>query len=877
LTDQWSAPNAEGVRLVRDGLRHLHDFVAMQKHPLTELLTEPPASAAATGTDLRQILVEAVAAAEPPPSSPDTRARQRHRLLVLRYLDGLPINDVASRLSISRREYNREHREALEALVRILEDGAALRLPPGRSAPRPPSIDRSANDRAPLPLTSFVGRERELAEIGELLKTARCVTLLGPPGAGKTRLALEVHRQVASGSQEWRRLIPDGTAYVSLAPLRDHQLVGPAIAQALGLHEVPTRPVRQLLVDYLSHRGVLLTLDNFEQVTAGAPLIAELLSACPQLRVLVTSREALRISGEHHYAVAPLTVPPSGRNASVEEAASTEAVQLYVQRARAVHRDFHLTGENAGAIAEICRRLDGLPLAVELAAARVRLFPPEAFVGRLSHALTLLVGGARDVPVRQQTLRSAIEWSFGLLSPKEKRVFAGLSVFPGSWTIEAAESACTADGAAALFETLSALVDKSLVRQEVGGAAPRFTMLETIREYAREQLERIPADGALARQRHAEYYLGLTVEAESHMLGPVHGEWLLRLNAEFDNIRAAFAWFRDTDAVEAALRMAGGLGWFWFDGSHWTEGQEWLESALALAPATLPSEARATALAVAGVVRRSLNDFFAARALLEQSLDIWRELGDARGTGRVLIELSVVANAQGEAAAAGALAEEGLVLARSAGDKPYVGLALYGQGVLALAVGDQETARRLIEESRVAWRESGSTGLISLASNSLGDIERANGRYAAAASLYEMSLATVTPATTRMLRAVYRHNLGHVKTRQGDDAGARMLFCEALADFRDLGDRRGVAECVAGLAAVVVRNKPALAAELFGTATTVIAGLGSQVNPSNRADYDHLIAAARETLGDEGLCTALARGHGMTLEDAVTVALSGSE
>ncbi|MDQ6793037.1 MAG: AAA family ATPase, partial [Candidatus Dormibacteraeota bacterium] len=356
-----------------------------------------------------------------------------------------------------------------------------------------------------MPLTTFIGREKEILEIVQLIQSARLVTLLGPPGTGKTRLALEVGRKLALSS-EAVGMFPEGVSFVPLASIRDPDLVGPVIGQTLGVREMPHRSFVESLVDHLSHRRMLLVLDNFEHVIEGAQLVSQLLASCPHLSVLATSRELLRLSGEHQCVVPPLSVLRGP--APFDDVARSEAIRLYVERATAVHSSFRLTDQNAPAVIEICLRLDGLPLAIELAAARIRLFPPQAFLGRLSRPLTLLTGGARDLPARQQTLRSSIEWSFRLLTKDEQRLFARLSVFSAGWTLDAAELICAGEGELDVLARMASLVEKSLVQQEeMPGDQPRLNMLETIRQFAEEQLEAGSDEARAVRHRHAEYYL----------------------------------------------------------------------------------------------------------------------------------------------------------------------------------------------------------------------------------------------------------------------------------------------------------------------------------------------------------------------------------
>jgi predicted ATPase/DNA-binding XRE family transcriptional regulator len=732
-----------------------------------------------------------------------------------------------------------------------------------RRGPPPPSISPGLTPAPPL--TSLLGREHEQSRAVRLLQREemRLLTLVGPGGVGKTRLALQVGAECAGHFQ-------DGVVLVELAPIRDVHFVLPAIAAALGVHESGSMPLLESVTIFLHGRTLLLVLDNCEHLLDAGTLVVDLLVACPGLSVLATSREPFHLRGEHRLEVLPLAVPDQTDAYSAEELAQFPSVALFLERAHAIAPDPVLDDDSIRAIAEICRRLDGLPLAVELAASRITLFPPKALLDRLSRALPLLTKGPRDAPIRQQTLRDTIDWSHQLLAPDEQRLFARLSVFAGGWTLEAAGAIC-ADGDLDILEGIGLLVDKSLVRQE-GREEPRFAMLETVREFAQEQLE-ATREAQTVRRRHAEHFLAMAREAELDLPGRNQARWLTRLNREIDNLRTALAWWRDRGEIDVALEMAGALAWFWYDGGHWAEGRAWLESLLTLDTPPHLTPGRAAALTALGGYNRSQSNFEVGRAHFEESLAIWRELDDARGTGRSLTELAVIVAAQGDAPRARALSEESLALAQEAGDQSYIALALHSLGVLAGEDGDEDTARSRLEESRGVWQELGNTGMLSLASNSLGDLARSRGQFAEAAAYYRESLELAEDSATQHMQAVYRHNLAHATHRLGNHTQARDLFAQALSLFRELGDQRGLAECVAGLAGLVAESEPERTARLFGATSAIIGAMGSRLNPSNQADYHYALAIARARLGDDAFDAAWVAGRSLTLEQALAEAV----
>ncbi|NJC98400.1 MAG: NACHT domain-containing protein, partial [Anaerolineae bacterium] len=482
----------------------------------------------------------------------------------------------------------------------------------------------------PASLTSLLGREKETAVLRQLLRSpeVRLVTITGPGGVGKTSLALQVAHDVQDA-------FIDGVFFISLAAISDPTLIIPTIAHSLGVVESPKRLLLDNLKEFLRNKHALLLLDNFEQIMSATPLLSELLSACAGLRMLATSREALRLRGEQEFPLLPLALPD---RSAVETLMQYPGIALFVQRAQAIQPDFQLVHGNAPAVSEICARLDGLPLAIELAAARIKLLPPQAMLVRLQESsLGLLTSGAQDLPARQQTLRSAIQWSYDLLNADEQRTFRSLSVFVGGCTLQAALSAIEPTTS---LDTLDSLVNKSLLRQIETDAEPRLTMLETIREFGLEQLTHTH-ELESARRAHAEYYLSFAEDAERQLTGADQKNWLRRLEREQDNLRAALHWAIEHREVELAQRMAGALQMFWLNRGYWSEGRRWLEESLAIdSDAALAPAVRAKTLYGAGALSRFQGDFARARILLEQSLASYRALADKTGVLMALVELS---------------------------------------------------------------------------------------------------------------------------------------------------------------------------------------------------------------------------------------------
>ncbi len=745
------------------------------------------------------------------------------------------------------------------------------------AAARPESASPAQvlRQRLPRPLTPLIGRTQDVERVaGHLQQDNRqLVTLVGPGGVGKTRLAIAVGERLAS-------TVADGVVFVDLTPVRDAGLVLPTVALSLGVAEARDRPLLDVLTDYLRTRHLLLVLDNVEQVSAAGQDLLPLLEGCVRLQALVTSREPLHVRGEQVYPVAPLALPHDVLALPV--AARSPAVALFLERAGASGSDLPLDTTTIAAVVEICRRLDGLPLAIELAAAWVRIFPPQALLPRLMRhetdsPLQFLSAAARDVPSRHQTLHDAIDWSSQLLSPAEQQLFARLAVFVGGWTLQAAEAVCAVPRESGVLPEMAALVDKSLVTRDTRPAGEaRFGMLETIREYAHEQLTALDEEAQGVRRRHADYFLA-TARAAAHYWGGERALWLQRLTDELANLRAALAWARDTGEVEIALQLGGALFWFWQEGGYWTEARDWLESTLAVATVAHRTVGRVAALNAAAICNWSLGNVVRARAQTEESLSIARELGDRLAMGQALHGLGVLTAEQGDLAAARALIEEGLALSQAVGDRPFVGLALHNLGLFAVRENDEESARARIEESRQVWQELGSTPFLSLVATSLGDLARSRGRFAEAAAHFWESLELLGPAGPAGWRAATLHNLGHATHRLGDARAARDLFTEALVLCRELGDVRGMAECVAGLACALAATQPERTGRLLGAAMASIEAAGPHLSRSSAGDYAHAQGIARRQLGDAAYDGAWRQGWALSLEQAVALALEDTD
>jgi predicted ATPase len=573
------------------------------------------------------------------------------------------------------------------------------------------------------------------------------LTLTGPGGIGKTRLA----QQAAANLLDH---FVDGVYFVSLAPVSDPDLVAVTIAQTLGVREAVGRPLQESLQDYLREKQLLLVLDNFEQILAAAPLVSALLSTCQRIKVLVTSRATLHLYGEQEFPLSPLAVPDAERVTTlaqdpVARLTGFAAIELFCQRARAVKPDFVLTPANAADVARICIGLDGLPLAIELAAARIKLFSPAALLVRLNQRLTLLTGGPHDLPARQRTLRDEIAWSYDLLTPSEQALFRRLAVFVGGFTLEAAQAVSDAAGGLGVdvLEGIATLVDHNLLKRlEQSGDEPRFGMLETIHEYALEQLA-ASGEGEAIRRQHVSFFLILAEEADPKLRSSEQLAWLQRLEADDANLRAALAWSlgdegrADHHNREQGLRLAGALSWFWHLQTRYNEARSWCDRALALSDSAEQGSIRARALQAAGLAAQMQGDFAYARRRFEESLALWRELGDKQGIAFSLAWLAAAVSMLRDFATAYSFAEESVLLCREMEDKWNLALALDMLGATHNDMGNHATARPLIEESLALFRSLGDRWGITDVLSHLGGMAFNHGDYTAARAWLEEGLA----------------------------------------------------------------------------------------------------------------------------------------
>jgi predicted ATPase/DNA-binding CsgD family transcriptional regulator len=730
----------------------------------------------------------------------------------------------------------------------------------------------------PAQLTTLIGREREVAVVRALLQRpeVRLVTLTGTGGVGKTRLGLQVAAEVLDEFTE-------GVFFVSLAPLSDPSLVVPTIAEALGIREIGDRILLDLLKAYLQEKCLLLLLDNFEQVLAASIQVADLLAACPQLKVVVTSRAVLHVRGEQEFAVPPLAVPDPKHLPELEALSQYEAVALFLQRAQAAMLDFHMDDANVAAIAEICIRLDGLPLAIELAAVRIKLLPLQALLTRLEHRLHVLTGGARDVPERQQTLRNTIAWSYHLLDTQEQRLFRRLSVFVGGCTLEAVEAVCyetRLESLSALDETAS-LLDKSLLQQVAQEGTARLMMLETICEYGLECL-RESGEARQIQSAHAEYYLALVEEAEPYLKGAQQLLWLRRLDREQENLRAAVSWLITHEEGEKALRFCVALWWFWQTRGYWSEGRRWLKAALALPGAGERTAVRARALSAAGELAGIQTDWQEAQQLLSESRDLYNDLGDDRGYVLPLSILGWVTFRQGDLAASVPLMERCIILCRKLGSNWELSRVLLWLGNITYLQGDLEQAIALTQEGLTLTRELGDRTLINHALNNLGYFLYLQGDLVQATALTQEGLALAQELGDTFFILQMLDTLGSIALSNGDLEQAISCFTEGLSKAQEFGNERLVANSLSqdpglrndaliawhlwGLARVpVVRNQLKRAARLFA-AVEVTYDINRVMSPNERDDYERTIGSVRSRLREQAFAAAWAEGRIMSIE-----------
>jgi predicted ATPase/class 3 adenylate cyclase len=722
----------------------------------------------------------------------------------------------------------------------------------------------------PAQPTPFIGRDRELAAVLGLLRRedVRLVSLTGAGGTGKTRLALQAAADVLDAYEH-------GVFFVDLAPIRDPDLVLPTVASTLGVKEEPDKALLDTLKDHLRGRQMLLVLDNFEQVVKAAPMVADLLAAAPRLKVLVTSREVLRLYGEHDYPVPPLGLPEIRRKQTVAVLSQYEAVALFIQRAKAAKPDFEITEENAPAVAEICVRLDGLPLAIELAAARSRLLAPDAMLERLSNRLQALRGGARDLPARQQTLRGAIDWSYDLLDEDEKTLFARLGVFVGGWALEAAEAICGEGLPFDVLDGLESLLDKSLIRYaESAGGEMRFTMLETIREYAGERLGQSDDDDAI-QKRHTAYYLNWAEQFMALIAQQGLAAAVSRTNEEHDNLRAALGRSLEAGDAETALRMCMGLWEFWSYFGHTTEGRRWLERAFEN-PGDLPGEVRAGGLKARGNLAWAQGDNEEARRHYEESLALYRELDDRDGISACLNNLANIASEAGDYALARRQYEESLALYAEMGSKTGVATAVGNLAHLACKQGDFALSRRYAEQALTLAREMGHEGepYVAWMLLQLGRLARAEDDDAQAQALLEESEALCREADFAQILAQALTERGRLAIQQGDPARARECLRESLTILREIEAKLEIAIALTAAASLATaQSHVEQAVRLFGAAEALFEAIHVVIPPTERGEIDGYLAPIHGELAPAAFDALWAEGQAMSWEEAITYAL----
>jgi len=685
-----------------------------------------------------------------------------------------------------------------------------------------------------------------------------------------SRLALQTAADLIEGGD-------DGVFFVALATLTDPTLVASSVAQVLGIREGADQPLLEGIQDYVQNKRLLLLLDNFEQVLEAAPLAGKILSAASRLKVLATSRIPLGIYGEREYAVPPLAIPDPKRLPDLRALSQYEAVRLFIERAEAAKAGFEITSENAPAVAEICVRLDGLPLAIELAAARIKLLPPRAILTRLSNRLKLLTGGAKDLPARQRTLRGAIEWSHDLLDEGERTLFARMAVFSGGRTLEAIEAVCDAVGDLPVdtFEGVSSLLDKSLLGQEEGPEGePRFVMLETIHEFAREKLDESGEAEEIGRA-HARYFLALAEEAEPELTGADQVPWTNRLEADHDNLRAALSWSLEAGDAESALRIGGALWRFWGVRGHFSEGRRWLSTSSS-GGAAAPVGVRARALLALGDLARRQGDYTPAEEDLQASLALYREAEDRRGEVYALCFLGWIALDRSDLERAEEFLWESLALSREVGKARDTSVVLNALAVLEVYLGDYARAREMQEETLSLAREARDIRSVANCTVNLGWTAAITGEYERAEEYLQEAQGLFWQLGDRNMAALCDRLMGFVALSRNDPERAEVLIVKAVRVLQELAEAPGVdfaLEVVAGVAAM--RGEVGRAARVWGAVAGYRETTGIPWLPEERAMIEPHIEAARVRLEESVWQKEWEKGRSMTLDQAVSYALEG--
>ena len=731
------------------------------------------------------------------------------------------------------------------------------------------SLSGAATTNLPVALTSFVGREWELAEARRLLGATRLLTLTGAGGIGKTRLALKVAARLLPD-------FPDGVWLVEMAHLTEPGHAPRAVAAVLGIREQPDQPLLTTLVTTLGSRRLLLVLDNCEHlIDTCACLADELLAACPHLSILATSREALAITGEVIWRVASLAVPPPDQPASVERLLEYPALQLFLERVMAVRPDFVLSERNVAAMVEICWRLDGIPLALELAAARARVLAVEQIAERLQDRFTLLTGGRRTAAPRQQTLRAALDWSYDLLRPPEQRLLRRLAVFVGGWTLAAAENVCAGEGIAAgeILDLLTGLVDKSLVMAEPHGAEQRYRLLETVRAYAEAKLSR--AEAATARDRHCDWCLAMAENAARWHGGDEQSPWLDRLEVEHDNLRAALGWRRDApERAEAGLALAAALKSFWLIRNHFVEGTEWLDAFVMAAPDR--NATRATALVGLAQLHQFQGRRDRALTITEEALAAFRELGDAAGLANALAGRGLAMATAGELGLARVDLEESVAIARSLDDRREMATRLRDLGLFHVLTGDYCRARLCFDESLTLGDEEGDRVVQGLALLRLGILDRLEGTYERSRARLEACLTLFEERRHALGVMLARNALADLARVQGRFDEAGQILRAQLRRLTTTRQRAFIADQLGAFGMLAIaRGDHATGVRLL-TVAARNGSFGAVVRPDVWIEGRAALATARAAMGEEAFEAASIGGQALPLEEAITEALASS-
>jgi len=752
-----------------------------------------------------------------------------------------------------------------QRMYQIVATDLPAEFPPLRS------VDVLPNN-LPLQLTTFIGRVHEIAEVTRLLSRTRLLTLTGAGGSGKTRLAIQVAADLLEA-------FPDGVWWTELAPLADPELVPRTVATALGVPEQPGRALGETLSDFLGPKDLLLVLDNCEHLVSACACLADaLLRVCPTLRIVATSREALGLAGELTYRVPSLSLPDIKRLPAAQQLLDYEAIRLFVERATFNDPRFEITSNNAAAVAQICTRLDGIPLAIELAAARVKVLAVEQIARRLDDRFGLLTGGGRATIPRHQTLRATLDWSYALLSEKERLVLSRLSVFAGGWTLEAAEAICAGDGvdASEILDLLTQLVDKSLVLMETHGEAARNRLLETVRQYSRERL-RDPGREESTLRCHRDFFLTLAEGAAPHLIGPEATRWLDVLEGEHDNVRAAFTWSCATGDVESAARLEVALTRFFMNRGYLKEGWEWLTDLLARASELRPllrGQVKNSAVAVLF----SLGDYRKAAAFGQEALTLLRPLGDAREIAHCTYRLGIAYMAMGDHARAAESLEESMRLWQDLGDRVLYAEALRHRGHVESRKGDYARATAMLEDAFDRLRSGGYRRGAAYAIRHLAMVKQYQNEFAQAENLLNEALAQFQDLGDKEGVTYTLSALASVCRRAGDLERAAACYRDSLTRAHEIGMNWAIVECLYGLGAIrAARGRPHKAAHLFGAGAKLCEAAQLSLPHAEQIDYDGVAAAVRRALGESAYARAISEGRAMTLGQAIEAALAPAE